>query len=198
MSLKKYKTKRDLKKSPEPKPKIKKTVKGDLRFVIQEHHASHLHWDLRLELEGVLKSWAVPKVPSLNPDEKRLAIMVEDHPYDYQYFKGIIPFGYGAGTVKIWDKGTFHIDGQDKETSEKLMKSGLKKGAFHFTLQGKKLKGEFALIKLKNSKKENEWLLIKKKDKFSVSTKTAIKKKSPSKLEKVVMLVKSRKRASRA
>lgn len=130
-------------------------------FVVQEHHASHLHYDLRLEAEGVLKSWAVPKKPSMNPKIKRLAIMVEDHPYSYKDFEGTIPSGYGAGTVSIWDHGNYDVDGQDANESEKSVLRGLKKGSFHFSLHGKKLKGTFSLVHLKNLGK-NQWLLIKK------------------------------------
>lgn len=164
MSLKKYATKRNLKKSKEPKAVVKKTVSKKLRFVVQKHAARQLHYDLRLEVDGVLKSWAVPKGPSLDPHEKRLAMMVEDHPYEYQFFEGIIPEGYGAGTVKIWDKGTYDVKGEPPEESQRLMKAGLKKGLVHFTLKGKKLKGEFILVKLKNNPKENAWLLFKKMD----------------------------------
>lgn len=130
---------------------------------MQEHKARHLHYDLRLEVNGTLKSWAVPKRPSLNPDEKRLAIMVEDHPYEYQYFEGVIPEGYGAGSVTIWDKGTYDIDGSPARESERLMEEGLELGKVHFTLHGEKLRGEFALIKLKMSKKEDQWLFFKMK-----------------------------------
>ena len=124
-------------------------------FVIHEHHAKRLHFDLRLEMEGALKSWAVPKGPSMNPKEKRLAIMVEDHPIEYAPFEGIIPEGmYGAGTVVIWDEGTFEIQG-----------GSLKSGKFDIIFHGKKLKGAFALAKM--SGKDKEWLLIKKIDKYA-------------------------------
>jgi bifunctional non-homologous end joining protein LigD len=161
MGLLKYKAKRNLKTSKEPAAKIKKKKSSELIFVIQEHHASHLHYDFRLEAQGVLKSWAVPKKPSMNPKIKRLAIMVEDHPYDYKDFEGTIPAGYGAGTVSIWDHGTYDVDGKDAKESEKLVIEGLKKGAFSFSLKGGKLKGTFSLIYLKSSAK-NQWLLIKK------------------------------------
>ena len=161
MSLLKYKSKRNLKSSKEPAAKVSKKKSKKLIFVVQEHHATHLHYDLRLEAEGVLKSWAVPKKPSMDPKIKRLAIMVEDHPYDYKDFEGIIPAGYGAGKVKIWDHGTYDVDGGDAKESEKSILKGLKKGAFHFSLKGKKLKGVFSLVQLKKFGK-NQWLLIKK------------------------------------
>lgn len=161
MKLSKYRSKRDLKTSNEPKAVLKKGKSASLSFVVQEHHASHLHYDLRLEAEGVLKSWAVPKEPSMDPTIKRLAIHVEDHPYGYKDFKGKIASGYGAGTVAIWDKGAYDVDGLDAKGSEKEILSGLKKGALHFTLHGKKLKGIFHLIRLK---RKNQWLLIKKNE----------------------------------
>lgn len=164
MKLTKYKSKRNLKISKEPSAKVRKKKSSKLVFVVQEHHARSLHYDLRLELDGVLKSWAIPKKPSLDPKVKRLAIMVEDHPYDYKDFHGVIPSGYGAGTVKIWDRGTYSVDGLDAEESEKLMKAGLKKGSIHFLLKGKKLKGGFYLIHLKRPIK-NQWLFCKKADK---------------------------------
>ncbi|MCE3229066.1 MAG: ATP-dependent ligase LigD phosphoesterase module / ATP-dependent ligase LigD polymerase [Bacteroidetes bacterium] len=168
MSLKVYKKKRNFKATPEPEGKIKKSSQK-LVFVIQRHKASHLHYDLRLEMDGVMKSWAVPKGPSMNPQDKRLAMMVEDHPISYNKFEGIIPEGnYGAGIVEIWDQGELtDIDGSDKKTSEKNLKAGLHKGSLKFTLKGKKLKGEFALVKVKG-RGENSWLLIKHRDKFSV------------------------------
>ena len=129
MPLKKYKEKRNFKKTTEPKSKTKK-VKDDLIFVVQKHDATNLHYDFRLELDGVLKSWAVPKGPSLNPQDKRLAMMVEDHPFDYKDFEGVIPKGnYGAGEVIVWDKGTYHsIETDDRKESIPLLKKGLEKG----------------------------------------------------------------------
>ncbi|MES2273984.1 MAG: DNA polymerase ligase N-terminal domain-containing protein [Chlamydiota bacterium] len=163
MKLFKYKSKRNLKSSKEPPAKIAKKKSVNLIFVVQEHHAKRLHYDLRLEVEGVLKSWAIPKMPSMDPTIKRLAIMVEDHPYEYKDFEGTIPSGYGAGTVTIWDRGTYSVDGQGAKESEKMIISGLKKGAFHFCLKGKQLKGVFSLVRLKNSE-TNQWLLIKKRE----------------------------------
>jgi bifunctional non-homologous end joining protein LigD len=150
MGLQKYNTKRNFKATPEPSGKGKAAA-SKLSFVVQRHKASHLHYDFRLEMDGVLKSWAVPKGPSLNPQHKRLAMMVEDHPYDYKKFTGTIPEGnYGAGIVEIWDEGTLaDLEDSDKSTSEKKLKAGLKAGNLKFTLHGKKLKGEFALVKLK-------------------------------------------------
>ncbi|MEO6491104.1 MAG: DNA polymerase ligase N-terminal domain-containing protein [Ferruginibacter sp.] len=167
MSLIKYKQKRDFKKSPEPVAGINTTSK--LSFVVQRHKASRLHYDFRLEMEGVLKSWAVPKGPSLNPKDKRLAMMVEDHPYDYKDFSGVIPEGYGAGIVEIWDKGNFSgVDEKGNVVDEKKMLAALKAGNLKFSLKGKKLKGEFALVKLKNT--DNSWLLIKHRDQYAVDT----------------------------
>jgi bifunctional non-homologous end joining protein LigD len=167
MSIKKYKEKRNFKKTSEPKGKTKK-VKDDLIFVVQKHDATNLHYDFRLELDGVLKSWAVPKGPSLDPKEKRLAMMVEDHPFDYKDFEGIIPKGnYGAGEVIVWDKGTYHsIETDDRKESIPLLKKGLEKGDLKFTLHGEKLNGQFALVNMKKPK-QNAWLLIKKKDDYA-------------------------------
>ena len=166
MSLTKYKQKRSFGKTPEPQggdPSGKK-----LRFVVQKHHASHLHYDFRLEMEGVLKSWAVPKGPSMDPSVKRLAMMVEDHPWDYRDFEGIIPEGYGAGTVIVWDEGTYEPaeTKKTKKENEKSLMHHLYQGAISFVLHGKKLKGEFSLVKT-NERGDNAWLLIKKKDKYS-------------------------------
>lgn len=170
MALEVYKEKRNFKQTPEPAGK-KKAATNELKFVIQRHAASHLHYDFRLEMDGVLKSWAVPKGPSLNPQDKRLAMMVEDHPFDYRTFHGVIPEGnYGAGIVEIWDEGTYQaIGSEDRKESEKLLLEELKKGSLKFVLHGKKLKGEFALVKIKNnnSTKDNAWLLIKHKDSYA-------------------------------
>jgi bifunctional non-homologous end joining protein LigD len=168
MSLTKYKQKRKFSETPEPEGQ-KTAGKGTLKFVIQRHAATRLHYDFRLEMEGVLKSWAVPKGPSLNPKDKRLAMMVEDHPFSYRTFEGVIPEGnYGAGVVEIWDEGTYeHIEDSNRKTGEKKLLSDLHKGSLKFVLHGKKLKGEFALVKIKNSE-ENAWLLIKHNDEYAV------------------------------
>lgn len=181
MSLAKYKQKRNFKATPEPTA-IKKAASKKLSFVVQRHKASHLHYDFRLEMDGVLKSWAVPKGPSLNPGDKRLAMMVEDHPYDYKDFSGIIPEGnYGAGIVEIWDKGTYSaLKEKASEDDEKLLRAGLKAGSLKFVLKGKKLKGEFALVKLKNNKAgDNSWLLIKHNDDFAVQEEYNSEKETP-------------------
>ena len=126
-----------------------------LKFVVQEHHAARLHFDFRLEMVGVLKSWAIPKGPSMNPQDKRLAIMVEDHSLDYAAHEGIIPEGqYGAGSVLIWDSGDYE-----------LLNGSISAGRLEFILKGKKLKGGFVLAKM--SGKDKEWLLIKKRDEFA-------------------------------
>jgi bifunctional non-homologous end joining protein LigD len=169
MSLSKYKQKRSFNKTPEPEGK-KEGSKGALKFVIQRHAATRLHYDFRLEMDGVLKSWAVPKGPSLNPKDKRLAMMVEDHPFSYRTFEGVIPEGnYGAGVVEIWDEGTYeHIEDSNRKTGEKKLLADLEKGSVKIILHGKKLQGEFALVKIKNSE-ANSWLLIKHNDEFAVN-----------------------------
>jgi bifunctional non-homologous end joining protein LigD len=168
MGLKDYQSKRKFEKTPEPKPRLS-NGRDRLIFVIQKHAARALHYDLRLEMEGVLKSWAVPKGPSLNPSVKRLAVMVEDHPFDYKDFEGIIPKGnYGAGRVIIWDRGCYrHPSDEDGKESEKLLLEGLKKGDLKFILDGEKLQGEFALVRTR--KDEKSWLLLKKKDRFATA-----------------------------
>lgn len=160
--LKIYRDKRDVSKTPEPpgasRKKPRNAKKGALRFVIQKHEATRLHYDFRLELDGVLKSWAVTKGPSLDPSDKRLAVRTEDHPLEYAEFEGVIPEGYGAGTVMIWDEGAWvpHEDPHE----------GLEAGALKFDLKGKRLKGGWALIRMKpgpDEKREN-WLLVKERD----------------------------------
>jgi bifunctional non-homologous end joining protein LigD len=179
MALKLYNEKRNFKETSEPAGKVKKSV-SKLIFVIQRHKASRLHYDFRLELDGVLKSWAVPKGPSLNPKDKRLAMMVEDHPYDYKDFAGIIPEGnYGAGIVEIWDNGTYaDLENSPKEKAEKALRAGLKAGNLKFQLFGKKLKGEFALVKLKGNE-DNSWLLIKHNDDYAVHTEYNSEEETP-------------------
>lgn len=169
MSLQQYRAKRHFDRSPEPQG-IAEATQGPLRFVIQKHHASRLHYDLRLELGGTLKSWAVPKGPTLNPTEKRLAVMVEDHPLDYAGFEGIIPKGnYGAGTVIIWDQGTYHTPKTtDHDQSVKELERGLDRGDLKFILHGHKVRGEFALVRMRKGN-EKDWLLIKKQDRFATT-----------------------------
>jgi bifunctional non-homologous end joining protein LigD len=176
MSLDEYKRKRRFSDTPEPPPKVEK--KSGHRFVVQKHRATRLHYDFRLEMEGVLKSWAVPKGPSLDPGDKRLAMQVEDHPVSYFDFEGNIPEGnYGAGTVMVWDVGTWeplspvpvkgqYVPGTDAEAAAMLAKGDLK-----MRLHGKRLKGDFALVHIKGRRpgsKGTEWLLIKKRDEFVV------------------------------
>jgi bifunctional non-homologous end joining protein LigD len=167
MGLEDYASKRKFEKTPEPRPGPLPNG-DDLIFVIHKHAARALHYDLRLELEGVLKSWAVPKGPSLDPSFKRLAVMVEDHPFDYKDFEGVIPEGnYGAGSVIIWDRGFYHHpSARDKNESEKLLMDGLRKGDLKFVLEGEKLQGEFALVK--TGMGEKSWLLLKKKDRYAI------------------------------
>ncbi len=179
MALVEYRKKRSFKKTPEPtggKPDSKV-----LRFVVQKHAASHLHYDFRLEMGNVLKSWAVPKGPSMDPSVKRLAMMVEDHPFDYRSFEGIIPEGnYGAGTVIVWDEGTYNsAEGEfaDKEAEDKDLRRQLHTGKIHFLLKGKKLKGEFALIRAAG-RGENSWLLMKLKDKHAIEKNILTNEKS--------------------
>ena len=170
MTLDKYNQKRDFTKTAEPKSG-KVTDKEKLRFVIQKHAASHLHYDFRLEMEGVLKSWAVPKGPSTDPKVKRLTMMVEDHPYDYRNFEGIIPQGeYGGGAIIVWDEGTYEPikEIKGKKAQEKHLLVQLKAGSLKIKLHGSKLEGEYALVKA-HGMGENGWLLIKHKDHFASS-----------------------------
>ena len=166
MGFKEYAAKREFEKTPEPRPGPRHE-RDRLVFVVHKHAARALHYDLRLELEDALKSWAVPKGPSLNPSSKRLAVMVEDHPLDYKDFEGVIPEGnYGAGSVIIWDRGFYHHPStRDENESQKLLLEGFRKGDMKFVLEGEKLHGEFALVRTRKDGKS--WLLLKKKDRYA-------------------------------
>jgi bifunctional non-homologous end joining protein LigD len=178
MSLKEYARKRDFTKTSEPKPgKVRARPAHTGRYFIQRHNATRLHYDFRLEIDGTLKSWAVPKGPSLDPSVKHLAAMVEDHPLDYGDFEGNIPKGqYGGGSVMLWDRGTFDLIGPESGAEQ------IERGDLKFELHGEKLNGTWALVRMKNRGKGNEWLIIKKKDEaaqpgwdiedFAVSVKT--------------------------
>jgi bifunctional non-homologous end joining protein LigD len=166
MSLTKYQSKRNFTVSPEPSGQTenkKQATKGKLLYVIQKHRATQLHYDFRLEFEGVLLSWAVPKGPSLDPSVKRLAMQVEDHPKDYASFEGVIPEGeYGGGTVMVWDTGTWSPESPD-------ISAALAKGDLKFALHGKKLNGSWVLVRTRGfgSKSKTSWLLIKHRDQFA-------------------------------
>jgi len=176
MALEEYKRKRRFEDTPEPPPKVEKKIGH--RFVVQKHRATRLHYDFRLEMDGVLKSWAVPKGPSLDPTDKRLAMQVEDHPVSYFDFEGIIPEGnYGAGTVMVWDLGTWQplsptpVNGKYVPGTEADARTMLDNGDLKFRLSGKRLKGDFALVRMRSRRpgsKGTEWLLIKKKDEHAV------------------------------
>ena len=164
-ALGEYKRKRNFKKTPEPKAKPVKLGKPrKLRFCVQKHLASHLHYDFRLEHNGVLLSWAVPKGPSLNPRDKRLAMQVEDHPLEYRKFEGVIPEGYGAGIVMLWDEGTWQPEVDDIDAA-------LEKGDLKFALEGVKLKGSWVLVRTGGRGRANsdarQWLLIKHRDEWA-------------------------------
>jgi bifunctional non-homologous end joining protein LigD len=165
MTLKKYNEKRNFKISPEPSGSTRsaKNTKSPLAYVVQKHRATQLHYDLRLEFHGVLLSWAVPKGPSLDPSVKRLAMQVEDHPFGYRTFEGVIPEGeYGGGTVMVWDRGEWVPESPDVEAA-------LQKGDLKFTILGKKLHGSWVLVRTRGwgSKPDKSWLLIKHRDKYS-------------------------------
>lgn len=181
MSLSLYNKKRDFKATPEPAGK-EKSSKEVLRFVVQKHDASSLHYDFRLEMMGVLKSWAVPKGPSLNPADKRLAMMVEDHPYDYRTFEGVIPEGnYGGGTVIVWDEGTYTLPSaasMSKAEMEKALLHALEKGSLKIELDGKKLKGSFTLFQVKRDASGKSWLLVKKGDDYATDEAITLQNKS--------------------
>ena len=160
MTLDAYNEKRDFKKTAEPVGELRQSSE-ELQFVIQKHVARSLHYDFRLEWKGVLLSWAVPKGPSMNPGDKRLAVHVEDHPLDYAGFEGVIPKGeYGAGTVQLFDRGTW--------TPLRDVDQGLKEGELKFELEGTRFKGRFVLVRIRSDKeKDDNWLLIKEKDEYA-------------------------------
>src|SRR6266852_2725390 len=162
-----FNKRRNVPEEPESEGEVMR-MQDSLVFVVQKHQASRLHYDFRLELDGVLKSWAVPKGPSLNPKEKRLAIMVEDHPFEYRTFEEVIGEGeYGAGEVIVWDQGTYRpLVGKTKEEMQEQVRAQLNQGELRFLLFGQKLRGEFVLIRQKRLG-EKAWLLIKKRDQYA-------------------------------
>jgi bifunctional non-homologous end joining protein LigD len=163
--LAEYRRKRDFVRTAEPRGGRRRAARK-LQYVIQKHAASHLHYDLRLELDGVMKSWAVPKGPSLDPSVKRLAMEVEDHPIEYNQFEGTIPKGeYGGGTVMVWDRGTYTYGGEDDADPIKALRRGYEKGDFKFRLDGDRLKGSWVLVRTRRGDpKRPQWLLIKHRD----------------------------------
>src|SRR4029079_10604591 len=178
--LSEYSAKRTFEATPEPAAVVT-DGKGPLLFVVQLHSARHLHYDFRLECDGVLKSWAVPKGPSLDRNDKRLAMMTEDHPFDYASFEGVIPpRQYGAGEVIVWDCGVYSPDEpatcfSDRGEAERLIRAGFDKGKLSIELRGEKLKGSFALVRTKEAK---SWLLLKHKDRFVTSDDITLKNRS--------------------
>jgi bifunctional non-homologous end joining protein LigD len=166
--LAEYRKKRDFSRTAEPKGGSARS-RQKLAFVIQKHAASHLHYDLRLELDGVMKSWAVPKGPSLDPSVKRLAMQVEDHPIEYNKFEGTIPEDeYGGGTVMLWDRGTYGYGGSDPDPMEGLRR-GYAKGDLKFVLGGKRLRGSWVLVRMRRDQPgKAQWLLIKHRDEYAV------------------------------
>lgn len=168
-SLQQYKKKRDFKKTPEPEARKKSSSKKNI-FVIQKHHARRLHYDFRIEVNGVLMSWAIPKGPSTDPSVKRLAVLTEDHPLDYATFEGIIPQGYGAGTVIVWDKGTYKNTTQKNGELIPILQA-FYTGHIELELKGKRLKGLYALIRFQGAR---QWLFIKVNDQYADAKKDIV------------------------
>jgi bifunctional non-homologous end joining protein LigD len=165
--LAEYKRKRDFDKTAEPEGKTPKHSKRGLRFVVQKHAASHLHYDFRLELDGVMKSWAVPKGPSYDPKVRRLAMEVEDHPIEYNTFEGTIPKGqYGGGTVMLWDRGTYE---PEDGGGEEALREGYERGDLKFILHGERLQGGWVLVRMRREAGRAQWLLIKHRDEYATS-----------------------------
>lgn len=177
-----YNEKRDFTKTKEPQEvKTNKDSKDGNIFVIQKHDATNLHYDFRLEIDGTLKSWSVPKGPSINPSIKRMAIPTEDHPMGYAKFEGVIPKGqYGGGTVMLWDSGTYENLKKDENGNPISLSDSYKMGSLEFQLNGKKLKGDYALVKMKGGKMKDNWLLIKMDDEFADARKTPINTQNKS------------------
>lgn len=177
-SRKSYRSRRDFRKSPEPARGSSTKIKKDRNpiFVVQEHDASRLHYDFRLEIDGALKSWAVPKGPSTDPKEKRLAVAVEDHPLKYADFEGVIPEDeYGGGTVIVWDAGPYRNIKKDDNGKQVSMSTAWKQGSIEVWLEGKKLRGGYALIHSKLRGREENWLLVKMNDEQSDARRNPVK-----------------------
>lgn len=165
--LAEYKRKRDFTKTAEPEGKTTRPRHRKLRFVVQKHEASHLHYDFRLELDGVMKSWAVPKGPSYDPSVKRLAMEVEDHPIEYNTFEGTIPKGqYGGGTVMLWDRGTYDAEG---DGGEEALREGYERGDLKIVLKGERLIGGWVLVRMHRPGTRAQWLLIKHRDEYATA-----------------------------
>jgi DNA ligase D-like protein (predicted 3'-phosphoesterase) len=165
MGLKEYEEKREFKRTTEPKGRVGKRDSDNPIFVVQKHQASRLHYDLRLEVDGVLKSWAVPKGPSNDPTKKRLAVPTEDHPLEYADFEGVIPEGeYGGGTVMVWDTGTYETIADETGEEPLSPTESFERGQMKIQFRGKKMKGDWVIVNMKGKK---EWLLIKKKDRHT-------------------------------
>lgn len=165
MSLNEYQEKRRFNRTPEPEATMTEIPNRVPIFVVQKHETTHFHFDLRLEVNGLLKSWMVPKGPSMNPKDKRLAIQMEDHPLSYAHFEGLIPEGnYGAGKVEIWDSGTYAYINKNSDIS-----TAIEQGVLEFKLHGHKLKGLFTLVHTNMDNNDKDWLLIKNEDVFAVN-----------------------------
>ena len=165
--LAEYRRKRDFKRTAEPRGVRPRRSAARLAYVIQRHEATRLHFDLRLELDGVMKSWAVPKGPSLDPTVKRLAVEVEDHPLEYNTFEGTIPAGeYGGGTVMLWDRGSYDYAGETDDPVAAL-REGYRRGDLKFELRGKRLRGSWVLVRTRGAGRKGQWLLIKHRDRFA-------------------------------
>lgn len=180
-AMKTYNEKRNFDKTSEPKGELSKSREGKPIFVIQKHDATNLHYDFRLEIDGTLKSWSVPKGPSTSPSIKRMAIPTEDHPLAYADFEGIIPQGeYGGGTVMIWDRGTIESIKKDEDGNSISLEESYKMGSVEVELKGTKLKGGYTIVRMKGGKMRGNWLLIKQDDSFADARKNPVEKQTTS------------------